>query len=100
MPKETISISFSVNIHQDKDIIEILEAHKDNKSEFIRQAIRYYAGLLSQKSSEEEINQALLRVIQLEKKFNDFVAKQEERYQRLLELVHALNNISDDNLSV
>ncbi|ADB58744.1 hypothetical protein [Archaeoglobus profundus] len=86
MAKKTISIGFSVHIEDDKDILEILEAHKDNKSEFIRNAIRYYAGLLSKEDSNK-VDKSLLRVIQLEKKLAELEKKEEERYQRILELI-------------
>ena len=86
MAKKTISIGFSVHIEDDKDILEILEAHKDNKSEFIRNAIRYYAGLLSKEDSNK-VDKSLLRVIQLEKRLAELEKRDEERYQEILELI-------------
>jgi len=87
MTKKTISISFSVHIDEDKDILEILEAHKDNKSGFIRQAIRYYAGLITE--NDENVDKVHYRVAQLEKRLNDLIKWHEEFVQEVLDYVNS-----------
>ncbi len=78
--------TFSVHPERDADIIEIIESiPKSQRSEFIRQAIRYYAGLITE--NDGDIDKALYRVIQLEKRLAELEKRSEERYQSILELI-------------
>ena len=74
---------------EDADIIEFLKqavAQGYSKSYIVKQAIRYYAGLLA-KVGSENIDQAFVRVIQFEKRLAELEKRDEERYQRILELI-------------
>ncbi len=91
MAKNPYYRSFYLNPERDADIIKFLEHCESNGytiSDVIRQAIRYYAGLLSKEDSGN-IDKALYRVIQLEKELNDLIRAHEEFKREIYGLLNS-----------
>jgi NADH dehydrogenase/NADH:ubiquinone oxidoreductase subunit G len=76
MPDGFWTFTVSMHLEKDSDLIECVKQYIKNtgctRSELVRKALRLFFGLIST-NNQENIDQAFIRVIQLEKQFNDLM---------------------------